>query len=122
VAGKGLSTRHAFFYYRILTRVIAGYVNHPNVGGAILIGLGCETNQIPALMQAHGLRAGPTLRTLTMQETGGTRAAVEAAIAAIRGMLPIVSAAIFDYVLAVASGEHPVSEQHDYGHNEFVPW
>ncbi len=28
---------------------------------------------------------------------------------------------IFDYVLAVASGEQPLSEQHDYGHNEFVP-
>lgn len=44
MAGKGLSSRRAFFYYRILTRVIAGYVNHSNVGGAILIGLGCETN------------------------------------------------------------------------------
>jgi len=79
--------------YRLLTRVIAGYVSHPNVGGAILIGLGCETNQIPALMAEHGLVEGPTLRAMTVQDTGGTRTTINAAIAAIREMLPIVSAA-----------------------------
>ena len=79
--------------YRMLTRVLAGYVRHPNVGGALLIGLGCESNQIPALMQAHGLREGPTLRHMTIQETGGTRATIARAIAAVREMLPIVRAA-----------------------------
>jgi arabinonate dehydratase len=89
--GCALNTLEEGYHY--LTRVIAGYVNHPNVGGAVIIGLGCETNQIPALMQAHGLQEGPTLRTLVMQETGGTRATIQAAIAAVKEMLPAASAA-----------------------------
>ena len=91
--GGGCAINTAEEGYHYLTAVLAGYVNHPNVGGAVLIGLGCETNQIPALMAAHDLREGPTLRHMTMQETGGTRATIAAAIAAIREMLPIVSAA-----------------------------
>ncbi len=31
---------------RQLHRVISGVLEHPNVGGALLIGLGCEVNQI----------------------------------------------------------------------------
>ncbi len=90
--GGGCALNTAEEGYRILTRVLAGYVTHPNVGGALLIGLGCETNQIPALMQAHGLEAGPTLQSLTIQETGGTRSTIDAAIAAIKQMLPLVDA------------------------------
>ena len=91
--GGGCALNTAEEGYRYLTGVIAGYVNHPNVGGALLIGLGCETNQIPALMDAHGLREGPTLRHMTLQETGGTRSTIAAAIDAIKRMLPLVSAA-----------------------------
>ncbi|TLU73430.1 UxaA family hydrolase [Lichenicoccus roseus] len=79
--------------YQYLTRTIAGYATNPNVGGVLMIGLGCETNQIPALMQAHGLVEGETLRTMTIQETGGTRRTIEAAVAAVRAMLPAVGAA-----------------------------
>ncbi|WP_428376239.1 UxaA family hydrolase [Lichenicoccus sp.] len=78
--------------YRFLTRTIAGYATNPNVGGVLMIGLGCETNQIPALMQAHGLVEGATLRTMTIQETGGTRRTIEAAIAILQEMLPVVGA------------------------------
>jgi len=78
--------------YRFLTRTLAGYATHPNVGGAVFIGLGCETNQIAALMQRHGLVEGQTLRAMNMQDVGGTRATIEAAIAAVRAMLPAVDA------------------------------
>jgi galactarate dehydratase len=29
---------------------------------------------------------------------------------------------IFDKIVSVASGEKTLSEQYDYGNNEFVPW
>lgn len=78
--------------YRLLTRTLAGYATHSNVGGVVMIGLGCETNQIPAILTAHGLTEGDTFRTMTIQATGGTRRTIEAAIAAIEEMLPAVNA------------------------------
>ncbi|MBP2551718.1 galactarate dehydratase [Neorhizobium galegae] len=78
--------------YRYLTRTLAGYATHANVGGVVMIGLGCETNQIPALLAAHQLKEGERFRTLTIQATGGTRKSIEATIAAIDAMLPTVNA------------------------------
>ncbi|WP_377299514.1 UxaA family hydrolase [Rhizobium sp. SGZ-381] len=78
--------------YRYLTRTLAGYATHANVGGVVMIGLGCETNQIPALLAAHQLKEAERLRTLTIQATGGTRKSIEATIAAIDAMLPAVNA------------------------------
>lgn len=71
---------------------MAGYATHANVGGVVMIGLGCETNQIPALLAAHGLTESDRFHTLTIQATGGTRKSIEAAIAAIDSMLPAVNA------------------------------
>ena len=79
--------------YRYLTRVLAGYATHPNVGAVLMIGLGCETNQIPALLTAHGLSTGPRLRTLVIQESGGTRRTIAAAVEEIEAMLPVVDLA-----------------------------
>jgi galactarate dehydratase len=80
--------------YRFLTRVLAGYATNPNVAGVVMIGLGCETNQIPAILEAHGLREGEFFRTMTIQTTGGTRATIAAAREAIEGMLPAVNAQV----------------------------
>jgi galactarate dehydratase len=77
--------------YLYLTRTLAGYALNPNVGGVVMIGLGCETNQIPAILDAHGLSEGPTFGTMTIQATGGTRRTIEAAIEAVRDMLPAVN-------------------------------
>jgi galactarate dehydratase len=79
--------------YRYLTRVLAGYATHPNVGAVLMIGLGCETNQIPALLAAYGLDKGPRLRTLVIQENGGTRRTIAAAVEEIEAMLPMVDMA-----------------------------
>ena len=79
--------------YLYLTRTLAGYATNPNVGGVLMIGLGCETNQIPAMMQARGMTEGPLLRTMTIQETGGTRRTIEAAIEVLRSMLETVGSA-----------------------------
>jgi galactarate dehydratase len=79
--------------YLLLTRTLAGYALNPNVGGVLMIGLGCETNQIPGILAAQGLTEGPGLRTMTIQQTGGTRKTIEAGIAAVSAMLPEVNAA-----------------------------
>ncbi|WAJ28540.1 UxaA family hydrolase [Antarcticirhabdus aurantiaca] len=78
--------------YRYLARTLAGYATHPNVGAVLMIGLGCETNQIPLLLKRQGLTEGEALRTMTIQGTGGTRATIAAAIAEIEAMLPALNA------------------------------
>jgi galactarate dehydratase len=78
--------------YSYLTRVLAGYATHPNVGAVLMIGLGCETNQIPLLLKRHGLEPGEAFRTLTIQTEGGTRATIASAIEAIEAMLPAMNA------------------------------
>lgn len=79
--------------YRYLTGTMAGYAINPNVGGVLMLGLGCETNQVAAVIQAHNLVEGETLRAMTIQEAGGTRRTIEAGILAIEHMLPVVNRA-----------------------------
>lgn len=69
----------------ILRRVFAGYATHPNFGAVLLLGLGCETNQIDQLVALTG--ESPTLRSATIQEDGGTIAAIRNGIATITEML-----------------------------------
>jgi altronate hydrolase len=72
----------------VLRRTIAGYVRHPNFAGIVIIGLGCEANQMDALFLAEGLEESPLLRPLVIQSEGGTRKTVEGGIAAVETMLP----------------------------------
>ena len=85
IKGEGLT---------LLRSVIAGYATHPNVSGAVLVGLGCETNQIADLLDAHGLARGPGLQTMTIQDSGGTKVTVERGIAMIKEMLPEANKAV----------------------------
>ena len=71
----------------VLRRTIAGYVRHANFAGVVIIGLGCEANQMGALMQAQGLHASALLEPLIIQESGGTKNTVAAGIAAVERML-----------------------------------
>ena len=78
--------------YDYLARTISGYATHPNVGGVLLIGLGCETNQIPLLLEKEGLAESDRLRTMTIQALGGTRLTIEAGVRAVEEMMPLVGA------------------------------
>jgi altronate hydrolase len=71
----------------LLQRTLAGMARHPNVGGYILVGLGCETNQVADLAARYDL-SGPGL---VIQELGGVRKTVEVGIAAIEELLPSVN-------------------------------
>ncbi|MGZ8198208.1 MAG: UxaA family hydrolase [Burkholderiales bacterium] len=72
----------------LLRRTMAGYARHANLAGALIVGLGCERNQINGLLKEQGLELGSRLRSFVMQETGGTRKTIEAGIAAVKEMLP----------------------------------
>jgi altronate hydrolase len=79
VHGEGLA---------VLRRTLAGYARHPNFASVLVVGLGCETNQISTLMEAERLSGTDRLRTFTIQESGGTTKTVERGIALVREMLP----------------------------------
>lgn len=72
----------------LLRRTIAGYARNANLAGALIVGLGCERNQIGELVEAERVPIGGMLRSFVMQDTGGTRETIEAGIAAVREMLP----------------------------------
>ncbi|MFB9475738.1 UxaA family hydrolase [Nonomuraea salmonea] len=68
----------------LLRRTLSGYAAHPNFGALLVLGLGCEVNQIAEL----DLPAGTPIATMTIQEAGGTAAAVRKGVEAIRELLP----------------------------------
>ncbi|MGO8916622.1 MAG: UxaA family hydrolase, partial [Stellaceae bacterium] len=72
----------------VLRRTLAGYARHANFAGVLILGLGCEANQIGGLMAAEGLAAGPLLHAMTIQETGGTAKTVREGVARLKEMLP----------------------------------
>lgn len=72
----------------LLRRTMAGYARHPNLAAALIVGLGCERNQLKGLMEQEDLTAGTNLHTFIMQETGGTRKTIEAGIEAVKALLP----------------------------------
>src|SRR5579871_86135 len=55
---------------RVLRRTLAGYARHPNFSHVIVLGLGCEVNQIGGLMEEQ--RLAGRLRSLDIQTVGGT--------------------------------------------------
>ena len=71
-----------------LQRVMHGYAVHPNVAGALVLGLGCEANQIETLLEAEGMERSPLLKTMNIQSAGGLNQAVKMGIKAIEAMLP----------------------------------
>jgi altronate hydrolase len=67
---------------------LAGYAKHPNFWGVLFVGLGCEVNQLELLFDNHQLTANAKLRTLSIQEAGGTEATINRGVEIIKEMLP----------------------------------
>lgn len=74
-----------------LRRTLAGFAGHANFAGVVLIGLGCEANQLKPLFEEAGLDDGLMVTRLVMQELGGTQAAIDTAIEAVTRMLPVAN-------------------------------
>ncbi|MDE2364199.1 MAG: altronate dehydratase [Hyphomicrobiales bacterium] len=88
--GCGMSSPSPHF--DLLRRTLGGYARHPNIGAALIVGLGCERNQVAGLLDSQGLAASENVRSLVMQEAGGTRASIAAGVALIEELLPIANA------------------------------
>ncbi|MER8649877.1 altronate dehydratase family protein [Mesorhizobium sp. M0586] len=84
---SGCSVADGSMSMKMLRRTLAGYARHPNVSGALLVGLGCEDNQIDQLIDEEQLELGDDLAKLVMQETGGTRSSISRGIEMVEAML-----------------------------------
>ncbi|MBN1640148.1 MAG: altronate dehydratase [Anaerolineae bacterium] len=93
----GCSFQHGGPDYVLIQRTLAGMATHPNVGAYAIVGLGCEENQIDALVANYALDQAPGAPQrgpvgLVIQELGGVRKTIEAGIAAVERLLPVANA------------------------------
>ncbi|WP_114284422.1 UxaA family hydrolase [Candidatus Halocynthiibacter alkanivorans] len=72
--------------YDTLFRTLAGYGQHANFGGVLLIGLGCEVMQVADLVEGRKLRVDGAYRYMTIQHSGGTRKTIEKGLEELRGI------------------------------------
>jgi altronate hydrolase len=77
----------------VLERTQWGYATHPNLGAALMVGLGCEVFQIDRMKKEAGLVEGDHFQTMTIQATGGTKKTVAAGVERIKAMLPVAARA-----------------------------
>ena len=79
--------------FEALKRTQWGYASNPNIAAVLLVGLGCEVFQIGRMKSEYGIVESQAFRTMTIQETGGTKKTVEAGIARLKEMLPVADEA-----------------------------
>jgi altronate hydrolase/galactarate dehydratase len=79
--------------YATLFRTLAGYAQHPNFGGILLIGLGCEVMQVADLVGGRPIRSDGALRYMTIQNEGGTRRTIERGLDELRGIAELANQA-----------------------------
>ncbi|MHA6344241.1 UxaA family hydrolase [Roseivivax sp. CAU 1761] len=91
VHGQGCGMAHQGPGYDALIRVLKGYRDHPNFGGVLIVGLGCEVNQITLYQPSDWTRE--RFHAFNMQDVGGSRSAVRRALELLR---PIAAAANAD--------------------------
>src|ERR1700722_5643360 len=70
---------------RVLRRTLVGYARHPNFSHVIVLGLGCEVNQIGGLMEEQ--RLDGRLKEMGIQTMGGSRKTVAAGVAFVKDIL-----------------------------------
>jgi altronate hydrolase len=92
VHGTGCGLAGSGEGYEALERTQWGYAGHPNLAAALVVGLGCEVFQIERLKSKYGVIEGDNFRSMTIQDTGGTRKTIEAGVARIKEMLPRANA------------------------------
>jgi altronate hydrolase len=93
VHGTGCGMAAAGEGFDVLRRTQWGYATHPNLGAALMVGLGCEVFQIDRMKEEYGLVEGDHFQTMTIQATGGTRKTVAEGVERIKEMLPVAARA-----------------------------
>lgn len=77
--------------FEVLRRTLTGYASHPNFAGFLVLGLGCEVNQVDSLVKRWNIPDHKLTVPMTIQELGGTRKTVAEGIRQIEEMLPVVN-------------------------------
>lgn len=88
--------------HKMLTQVLGGIARHPNIGGFLLVGLGCEQGTLDHLVQSQKLHSiampgetpgepDMTAPVLSIQNTGGTRQTVLRGVEMVSQMLPRIN-------------------------------
>ncbi|MEC7565957.1 MAG: altronate dehydratase family protein [Planctomycetota bacterium] len=97
--GEGCGMEFGGTKHEMLNRVMGGMARHPNMGGYLIVGLGCEQSTIGYLVESQKLVqiqgsdeqiSGPPV--LSMQDHGGTARTVELGIEQVRKLLPRANA------------------------------
>ncbi|MDQ6627777.1 MAG: altronate dehydratase family protein [Pseudomonadota bacterium] len=85
--GAGCATASDGEPLQVLRRTLGGYARHPNFASVLVVGLGCETNQIGGMLEQEGLATGAQLHAFNIQDTGGTRKTVAHGIELVEWLL-----------------------------------
>jgi altronate hydrolase len=85
----------------VMLRTLSNYADHPNVGGVILMDLGCEKTNL-AYVEKYLLKREKSfnkpIAKIGIQEVGGTDAAIKRGLAEVERMLPEVNCAVREEV------------------------
>lgn len=93
VHGTGCGMASSGEGWDLLRRTQWGYATNPNVAAVLMVGLGCEVFEIARMKREYGIAESDAFGSMTIQDTGGTRKAIEAGVERIKEMLPIANAA-----------------------------
>jgi altronate hydrolase len=94
VHGTGCGMAGSGEGFEALQRVMWGYARHPNHIGVLMVGLGCEINQIDWLLEAYGLERGPLFQTMNIQDVAGLRKTINLGIEKVHAMLAEANKAV----------------------------
>ena len=85
----------------VMLRTLSNYADHPNVGGLILIDLGCEKTNLAYVekwLQKEHKSFNKPFAKIGIQEVGGTEAAIERGLKEVERMLPEVNRSVREEV------------------------
>jgi altronate hydrolase len=85
----------------VMLRTLSNYADHPNVGGVILMDLGCEkTNlaKVEEYLLGHDRKFNKPMAKIGIQDVGGTQAAIELGLKEVEAMLPEVNRTVREEV------------------------
>ena len=77
--------------FELLRRTLTGYAEHPNFAALLVVGLGCEVNQVASLVEGFELPDATPVESLTIQDFGGTTSTVTEGLTRLEKLLPAVN-------------------------------
>ena len=90
--GTGCAMDREGLGMQVLQRTLHGYCLHPNFAAVLIVGLGCESNQLSSLLASGGLAHSPQFQSFNIQDAGGTAKSVARGIDLVRQFLPQANA------------------------------